>query len=108
MVNGQARLDPTEDSPVLPPRGSTDNPEEVPLLGLGWGRSKWDGEEHKGLDILYKCVNPNVCENVEKCRPLSLLLTPVRFLKALSGWLVTLCLTEYLAHKYVLTEWMSE
>lgn len=66
------------------------------------------GEGRKGLDILCTCVNPNVCENVEKRRPLSLLLTPVRFLKALSGWLVTLCLIEYLAHTYLLTEWMSE
>lgn len=23
----------------------------------------------KGLGILYKCVNPNVCKNVEGCRP---------------------------------------
>lgn len=66
------------------------------------------GEGHKGLDTLYKRVNPNMCENVGACRPLSLLLTPVRFLKAISGWLVTLCLIEYLAHTYLLTEWMSE
>lgn len=61
MVSGQAHLDPTEDSPVLPPRGRTDNPEEGPLLGLGWGRSKRDGGGAQGVGhFVYMCKSKRV------------------------------------------------